>query len=153
MSRQLLLVCSIVKGFNKFPPGAKFLESIPPRRDRPSRSEDEASCFGSILTSFSAWPGQTALWSASQAEHVSAKRYELEEAMQRPLFQDLHLKVAEQYQQVLEGRQTSPDVHELRHQWHENYSWKLNVHGWPVGEPRSCCMFVKRYHSWATHNH
>lgn len=152
MSRQLLLVCSIVKGFNKFPPGAKFLESIPPGRDRPSRSEDEASCFGSILTSFSAWPGQTALWSASQAEHVSAKRYELEEAMQRPLFQDLHLKVAEQYQQVLEGRQTSPHVHELRHQWHENYKVECS---WVTSWWAEKLLHVRetRDHSWATHNH
>ena len=66
ISLQLYIGCSNVVSPT---PGVKFLESIPPCRGHPSKSKDEASFFGSVLTSFSAWRGQTALWSASQAEH------------------------------------------------------------------------------------
>ena len=67
-------------------------------RDCPSRGWEEVWCFGSVLTSFSARPGQTlALWSAPQAEHICAKRHELEGTMQQPLFQDLHFTGAERF--------------------------------------------------------
>ena len=115
-------------------------------RDCSSRGWEEAWCFGSVLTFLSARPGQIlALWSAPQAEHISAKRHKLEGTMQRPLFQDLHFTGAERFPT---GPGRLPRTSTNRETSGTKIIWPTSRWHWKLLHFRETLD-----RSWATHDH